>query len=155
MILAYLYYRNKGSKSSSFFSKTSKKNPFVEELFETDIGRAAFSFLIGMAASTLFFDKCEGVDCVQFRGPIYDEIDNSVFVYNEDECVHNKMVPVDCDVSKRIVPFAENSPETSMQKNATFPVKIIPAAKFNLELEHPAPSHVSESSKPVLSKNVS
>lgn len=141
MLLAYMYFNKK--KGDSYFSKSNKKNPIVEALFETEIGRASFSFLVGMAISTLFFNQCEGVDCVKFRGPIYDEIDDSVFVYNEDECLHNKMVPVECDISKRILPFAENSPQTVIQKNATFPTKIIPTSKFNHDLEPTKPSAFS------------
>ena len=128
MLLDYYLYKkyHKGDRNY--------KNPIVSSLFETETGRACLSFVVGMAASTLFYQQCEGVDCVKFKGPIIDQIQGSVYVYNEDECLHNKMVPVECDITKRILPLSEKDPETPVQKNATFPDKIIPPTKFNPQL---------------------
>lgn len=138
MILAYMYFKNRQKKSSSS-SSSSGKNSLVAALFDTEVGKATVSFIFGMALSTLFYQQCDGVDCVKFRGPIYDEVEDSVFVY-ENECVQNKVVPVDCDVSKRILPFADHTPKAPMQKNTTFPTKVVPASK----LKTPPPASATD-----------
>lgn len=128
MLASYLYNRTKQSSTSV----RSHLNPIVEALFNSDLGRSLLSFLLGLALSTVFFASCDGVDCVSFKGPIIDDVNGTVFVYNDRECTKNRLIPVDCDATKRILPFAEHSPTastSSLHKNTTLPTRIVPTAE--------------------------
>ena len=102
--------------------------PSLSAFFDTPLGRGALSFLTGLALSTLFVEVCEGADCVEFRGPIVDQLQGRVFVYRDapggpERCVRTRLEPADCDLGRRVLPFGDPAQDRAQPVNSTFPAR--------------------------------
>jgi hypothetical protein len=73
------------------------------------IGRIVMSVLLGLGFACLFYRACKEKDCINFHGPVIQEIQNKTFEF-DSKCYKYEPVPVKCDntKTKKIVDFASS-----------------------------------------------
>ncbi len=74
-------------------------------LIYTDIGRYIISILLGLGLATLFRKVCKDRNCLVFKAPGIDKIENQIFEF-DDKCYKFKKKATKCDKNKKIVDFA-------------------------------------------------
>lgn len=124
-----------------FHRTPSGGNASLVGFFESPAGVMVLSFMVGVALSTLFVDLCDGVSCVEFRGPIVSRVDGKIFVYRDrggaNRCAKTDFVPAECDIRRRIVPFASSADDRAQPANETFPTTILEPSVPGLAVPHP------------------
>lgn len=74
-----------------------------ERLLYTEVGKMFISILLGLGLATLFRKVCKDKECIEFHGPVINEINGKVFQYG-NECYKFKQRAAEkCDTSKKIV----------------------------------------------------
>ena len=78
----------------------------VNRLLNTATGRFFISLLLGLGLATLFRKACNKRNCLVFRAPPFDKVNNKTFKHN-DKCYHFKSSTVSCNnnQSKKVVEF--------------------------------------------------
>ncbi len=102
-------------------TRSSQGHLDLAHVFESDTGRALLSFLLGLAFATLFFVNCHGVECVQFKGPVYDQLQGAIYRTGASTCMRTQLVPAACDAHKKILPFADPVDDAAEAKRAAMP----------------------------------
>lgn len=77
----------------------------IQEFIHSNKGRMFVSILLGIGLSSLFRKVCDGRNCLVFKGPSYDKINNQVFEFQE-KCYKYTADSKKCDAKKKIVEFA-------------------------------------------------
>ena len=54
-------------------------------LFHSDVGKNIISIILGLGLATLFRKVCNDKNCIQFNGPIIDDIEDKTFKHG-DKC---------------------------------------------------------------------
>jgi hypothetical protein len=77
----------------------------LDKLLHTQSGKYLMSILLGFGLATLFRVTCKGKNCLLFKAPPLEEVEDKIFKFN-DKCYtyHYKMES--CNSKKRIVPTA-------------------------------------------------
>jgi hypothetical protein len=76
----------------------------VKDLLNSKVGKFVISVLLGIGLSCLFYKTCKTKNCIHFKGPVINDIENKIFQY-DDKCYTYKLKAVQCDKSKQIVNF--------------------------------------------------
>jgi hypothetical protein len=71
-------------------------------LFHSDVGKNIISIILGLGLATLFRKVCNDKNCIQFNGPIIDDIEDKTFKHG-DKCYKYTTESDKCDSTKRIV----------------------------------------------------
>jgi len=71
-------------------------------LFHSDVGKNIISIILGLGLATLFRKVCNDKNCIQFNGPIVDDIEDKTFKHG-DKCYKYTTESDKCDSTKRIV----------------------------------------------------
>ena len=77
----------------------------LKRLIYSDVGRIAFSILLGLGLATLFRRVCKERDCLVFHAPEINIIKNQVFKF-KNKCYKFEEEIEKCDKNKKIVQFA-------------------------------------------------
>ena len=77
----------------------------LKRLIYSDVGRIAFSILLGLGLATLFRRVCKERDCLVFHAPEINKIKNQVFKF-KNKCYKFEEEIEKCDKNKKIVQFA-------------------------------------------------
>lgn len=79
----------------------------VKRILYNPVGRIVLSILLGLGFACLFYRACKEKDCINFHGPVIQDIKNKIFEF-DSRCYKYDPVPVTCDKTdtKKIVDFA-------------------------------------------------
>ena len=78
---------------------------YIRRLITGVFGRSVISILLGLGLATLFRKVCNDRNCLIFKAPKIDKIDNQIFEF-DDKCYKFTKKATTCDNSKKIVDFA-------------------------------------------------
>jgi len=78
---------------------------YIRRLITGVFGRSVISILLGLGLATLFRKVCNDRNCLVFKAPKIDKIDNQIFEF-DDKCYKFTKKATTCDNSKKIVDFA-------------------------------------------------
>jgi hypothetical protein len=79
-----------------------------KRLLNTETGKTLISILLGLGLASIFREACDGDKCLKFEGPILDEVEGKVFQQG-NKCYTYKSKRVDCNKTKKVVPFTSQS----------------------------------------------
>jgi len=74
----------------------------VKRLLNTKMGVFFISVILGLGLATLFYKACDGKKCIDFNGPLINEIDGKTYKFGE-ECYKYSFQPAKCDSTKQVV----------------------------------------------------
>jgi hypothetical protein len=74
----------------------------LKRLLNTQLGVAIISILLGLGLATFFYKACDGKQCLDFNGPLIDEIDGKTYKFGE-ECYKYTFHSAPCDSTKKVV----------------------------------------------------
>tara|TARA_Y100000816_G_scaffold292612_1_gene289093 strand:- start:12263 stop:12499 length:237 start_codon:yes stop_codon:yes gene_type:complete len=74
----------------------------LSKFFRTDTGKHVMSAILGFGLATIFRAACKDRNCIIFKAPPLDEIENKVYEY-DSKCYKFKTKIVKCDKSKKTV----------------------------------------------------
>ncbi len=78
----------------------------IKRLLYSKYSNIIISVILGLGLSTLFRKACNKRNCLVFRAPPFDKVNNKTFKHN-DKCYHFKSSTVSCNnnQSKKVVEF--------------------------------------------------
>jgi len=74
----------------------------LARFFHTQSGKYIMSAVLGFGLATLFRTVCKGKNCIVFKAPPMDEIEDKVYKH-QDKCYKFTPVTTKCDAHKRNV----------------------------------------------------
>jgi hypothetical protein len=74
----------------------------LSKFLHTESGRILMSIILGLGLATLFRTVCKGKNCVIYKAPPIDEIDDNVYKFG-DKCYTYKNISTKCDKTKKII----------------------------------------------------
>jgi hypothetical protein len=74
----------------------------LKRLLNTPMGVFLISVLLGLGLATLFYKACDGKNCIDFNGPLINEIDGKTYKFGE-ECYKYTLHSTPCDSTKKTV----------------------------------------------------
>ena len=78
---------------------------YIRRLIYSKFGEYVISILLGLGLATLFRKVCKDRNCILFKAPEIEKIENSVYKYN-NKCYKFKSKAETCDYKKKIIQFA-------------------------------------------------
>ena len=78
---------------------------YIRRLINGAFGRAIISILLGLGLATLFRKVCNDRNCLVFKAPGIDKIENQIFEF-DDKCYKFKKKATKCNKKKKIVDCA-------------------------------------------------
>ena len=78
---------------------------YLKRLIYGEPGKIIISIILGLGLATLFRKVCKDRDCIIFRAPDINKIQNQIFKF-EGKCYKFSEETERCDSKKKIVPFA-------------------------------------------------
>ena len=73
---------------------------YLNKFLHTHSGKYIMSVILGFGLATLFRTVCKGKNCLLFKAPPMDEIQDKVFKH-QDKCYKFTPVTKKCDTSKK------------------------------------------------------
>ena len=73
-----------------------------DRLLNTDLGKFFISVILGIGLATLFRRSCKDKNCIEFNGPVINEIDGKTYKFG-DFYYNFELMPGKCDVNKKTV----------------------------------------------------
>lgn len=77
----------------------------VLKAIQTENGKFAISFILGMGLASLFRKACNDRNCIVFKAPSLDEVTNNIYEYN-NKCYSFKEYATKCGGVEKQVSFA-------------------------------------------------
>lgn len=74
----------------------------LTRFLHTQSGKYIMSALLGFGLATLFRTVCKGKNCIVFKAPPMDEIEDKVYKH-QDKCYKFTPVTTKCDLNKKNV----------------------------------------------------
>ena len=74
----------------------------LKRLLNTPIGVFLISVILGLGLATFFYKACDGKKCINFNGPLIDEVDGKTYKFGE-ECYKYTFQSAPCDATKKII----------------------------------------------------
>ena len=75
---------------------------YLAKFVHTKTGRYLMSIILGLGLASLFRTICKEKNCIIFKAPPLDEMDEKIYNY-QDKCYTYKSVSTKCDASKKDV----------------------------------------------------
>lgn len=72
---------------------------------KTHTGKYVMSIILGIGLATVFRSICKGKDCIVYKAPPLDEIQDKIYKFN-GKCYNFERMSGDCNTKKQIVEFA-------------------------------------------------
>ena len=79
-----------------------------KRLLNSKIGVVFISIMLGLGLAVLFRSSCDGNNCIDFKGPKYNDIEGKTFQFG-DSCYKYNSVSATCDSNKQILEFSNTS----------------------------------------------
>lgn len=78
----------------------------LKNLLYSPIGKNVLTMILALGLATMFYKACKDDECINFSGPVINEIDGKTYKFGE-YCYTYKMKQTKCDPEKkRIVPLS-------------------------------------------------
>jgi hypothetical protein len=77
----------------------------MKQFLKSDHGKLIISLILGFGLSTLFRKSCKDKNCIEFKSPPLDELDQQVYKY-DDKCYLFSANPVTCSPVQKTIRFA-------------------------------------------------
>lgn len=77
---------------------------YLRRLIYSDFGKIIISVLLGLGLSTLFRKVCNDRNCLVFKAPTIDKIDNKTYKF-QDKCYTYSASAIQCDDNTEYVEF--------------------------------------------------
>ena len=74
----------------------------INRLLNSEMGRFFISLLLGLGLATMFRQVCADGKCLEFNGPVIQDIDGKTFQFGE-LCYQYDLKPSKCDPLKKTV----------------------------------------------------
>jgi hypothetical protein len=84
----------------------------LKRLLNTPMGVFLISVLLGLGLATLFYKACDGKQCINFNGPLIDEVDGKTYKFGE-ECYKYTIQSAPCDSTKQVIELGKKNIELS------------------------------------------
>lgn len=84
----------------------------LKRLLNTPMGVFFISVLLGLGLATLFYKACDGKKCIDFNGPLIDEIDGKTYKFGE-ECYKYSIQSAPCDSTKKVIELGKKNIDLS------------------------------------------
>jgi hypothetical protein len=94
----------------------------IKRLLNTDLGRVIISILLGIGLATLFRRACTEKNCIEFNGPVINEVDGKTYKFGE-ACYLYKMVPTKCDSNKKTIEINDEVASSMASPNPALDTK--------------------------------
>ena len=94
----------------------------LERLLHTKMGINMISIVLGIGFATLFRKMCHAKNCIQFNGPILQDIDGKTYKHGE-KCYQYSYTSATCQPTKQIVTIKDNVKEPLTNKVEPFSIK--------------------------------
>lgn len=75
---------------------------YLSKFVHTKTGRYLMSVILGFGLASLFRAVCKDKNCIIFKAPGADEIDDQIYKY-DNKCYLYKSESIKCDASKKNV----------------------------------------------------
>jgi hypothetical protein len=77
-----------------------------KRLLNTGLGRFFISVMLGIGLATLFRKVCTDKSCINFHGPVINEIEEKIYKH-DNVCYQYKATSAKCDSTKQIVDISK------------------------------------------------
>jgi len=77
---------------------------YLRRLIYSDFGKIIISVLLGLGLSTLFRKVCNERNCLVFKAPGIDKIDEKIYKY-DNKCYKYKASALQCQENKDYIDF--------------------------------------------------
>lgn len=77
----------------------------MKKFMQSPYGKIVISIILGFGLSTLFRKSCSDKNCIEFKSPPLDKINDQVYKYDE-KCYLFKQHHSSCNPNKKTVMFA-------------------------------------------------
>jgi hypothetical protein len=74
----------------------------LNKFFESNTGKYLLSIILGLGLASLFRSVCKGKNCLIYKAPPLEEINNKIYKH-DDKCYKFNPVSVKCNTEKTIV----------------------------------------------------
>ena len=78
---------------------------YLRRLIYGDVGKTIISIILGLGLATLFRKVCNDRDCIVFKAPNIQKIQNQIFKFDNKCYTFNENIEK-CDNKKKIIEFA-------------------------------------------------
>ena len=82
----------------------------LNRLLNTETGKAFVTILLGLGLASLFRRVCNEDKCLNFNGPILDEVEGKIFK-SGDKCYKYEPSQAKCEPTKKTVDINRKEPE--------------------------------------------
>ena len=89
----------------------------VGRLLNNEYGQIIVSIILGLGLATLFRKACSDGKCIEFNGPILNQIDGKIYKF-DDKCYKYKTEAAHCNPKKMIVDTMSPLVESEGSKSA-------------------------------------
>ena len=77
---------------------------YLRRLIYSDFGKIIISVLLGLGLSTLFRKVCNDRNCLIFKAPTIDKIDDKTYKF-DDKCYKYKAHAIECKKNSEYIEF--------------------------------------------------
>ena len=77
----------------------------IKKLFYNDFGKFLISIILGLGLASLFRKSCKNRNCLIFKGPSIDKIQNKIYNHN-NSCYKFNPESINCGTFKETIEFA-------------------------------------------------
>lgn len=92
----------------------------IPRLLNSAMGRIIISILLGLGLATLFRKACVDGSCLQFNGPVINEVDGKTYNFGE-YCYKYELQPTKCDSKRKTVDFDLEDSGSEEKDNSWIP----------------------------------
>ena len=78
---------------------------YINRFLHSKNGKIILSIILGVGFSSVFRKICKNKECLIFKAPIFDDIKEKIFGFN-NKCYTFKEQIVKCDSNKKTISFA-------------------------------------------------
>jgi len=114
-----------------------------KRLLNTKVGITFISIMLGLGLAVLFRSACNGKDCLNFKGPSFNDINGKTYQFG-DSCYKYNTVSSNCDSNKQILEFSNKKSIEGLEPSIT----TLPTTPSNFVAQ---PNITSAPSAPTLS----
>lgn len=73
-----------------------------DRLLNTQLGKFFVSVILGIGLATLFRKSCKDKQCIEFNGPVINEVDGKTYKFG-DICYKYELISDKCDLNKQTI----------------------------------------------------
>ena len=91
----------------------------LKRLVSSEFGIKMLSIILGLGLATLFRKVCKGRNCMVFKAPTMQEVEESIY-RKDDKCYQFTYDSVTCDTKKSVIEFSDDSNDVNEETGKLF-----------------------------------